>query len=327
MSKFIKHEQDAAVYDERMTLEIKAYVVNLLKKFNPSVFINGDVNLLRKTTNENALKANQLVKFDNLETREVFISSQSDNHQIPVTLFTTSDVRRDTPIVVFIHGGGFTFDSRETHYHGVASLAAHSRTIWISIEYRLTPEHKFDTQLRDCKDVLERVLKNRAEFGGANDCKIGICGDSAGGNLAAVLAHEYKKELSFQVLIYPLLDFANKYDSNKEFSHDIYLLTPELLDFFGKNLISDPEMAKNDRVSPMLKKDFSNLPKSLIVSAELDPLVDQAKLYEEKSIKSNSQCDLRVVKGTTHGFFSNGLILKTAFNEAQNFILDFLLKI
>lgn len=163
----------------------------------------------------------------------------------------------------------------DTHHHACASLASASRTVWVSVDYRLGPEHKFETQLSDYRSALEWIAANREQFGVASNAKLGVSGDSAGGHIAALLSHEYKSKIDFQVLVYPCVHLNIHLPSNDEFNSDCFFLMPELLSYFGKNYLESIEQANTELVSPMLKKDFTNLPQSLIILAQLDPLVDQ----------------------------------------------------
>jgi acetyl esterase len=322
-NEFIRIENGVPV-DERMTTETKEYMRDMLRSINLNDVAKLDASVLRKAVNELALEINKEVTFDNLTTKDTFILNPDDNFNVPIRIFTPTQVKPSSPITVFFHGGGWTINSIETHHLCVASLASHSKTIWISVEYRLAPEHRFHTQLSDCKLVLERVLSNREEFGGDAACQVGVCGDSAGGHYSAILSHDYRHQLSFQVLVYPCVDLFTNYESSELFTSDAYYLTPTLINFFLKSLLDDDvEMKKSQLISPLFRENFANLPKCLIIAAELDPLVDQSKVYHKKLLDHNNECDLKIVKGTIHGFFNNGYFLKDAFNDAQDRILEF----
>jgi acetyl esterase len=192
----------------------------------------------------------------------------------------------------------------------------------LSVDYRLAPEHTFETQIEDCRSVLEWVAKNKTQFS-SDSAKIGVSGDSAGGHYSAILTHEYRNLIDYQVLIYPCVDLINTYASNLEFSSECFWLTKDMIDFFIKNFILNLDDLATPKVSPLLNEDFTRLPKSLIIAAELDPLVDQIKAYHEKLKSSSNQSDLKIIKGTIHGFFHNGFFLKEALNETLQHISDF----
>ena len=160
----------------------------------------------------------------------------------------------------------------------MASLASATRSVWVSIEYRLGPEHKFNTQITDYRSSFEWIAAHRSELGVSEKAKIGVCGDSAGGHISTLISHEYKSQIDFRVLVYPCVHLAAHLPSNEEFSSDCHFLVKPLLEFFFNNYLENHDMANTELVSPLLKTDFDNLPPALIILAELDPLNDQAKL-------------------------------------------------
>ncbi|CAF0803730.1 unnamed protein product [Brachionus calyciflorus] len=307
--------------DERMTEETKNFVTSSLKVYKPSDVPKIDVKLSRQVRAANTERLLKTLNFDNLNSREVFVKNEDDDHQIPISIYVPKDVKSDSAITVFYHGGGWTFNSRDSHYFAVATLATLTKTIWVSVEYRLGPEHKFPQQISDCLYALKWVIENKGELGSPN-AKIGVSGDSAGGHFAAIMAHEFKQSLTYQVLIYPCVDLITIYDSYNQFSSDSYILTPDLIKFFIGNLLDDADLTI-PRASPLFNEDFSNLPKCLIICAELDPLVDQSHAYEKKLSENSIECSLKKVNGTIHGFFHNGHVLKNAFNEAVQHIGEF----
>lgn len=320
----MSNNNDANKLDDRMTEETKTFVSARLKIFNPSDYVKTPLEILRNGGHDELLRVNQSLKFENLESvREIFIKNLVDNFSIPVTIFAPTDAKKDAPIVVYYHGGGWIRGSREASYHACASMASKSRTIWVSVEYRLAPEYKFKTQLTDYIASFEFIEKNRELFS-SKEAKIGVSGDSAGGQIAALLTHKFKSIIDFQILIYPFVDLATHYKSADEFAAECYFLVPSMMHFMIDNYLEDIEMAKTAKVSPIFEEDFTKMPKCLIVAAELDPLVDQSKAYYAKYIQGNNQVDLKIVPGVIHGHFTNGVYSKLAFEETQNHILKFL---
>ena len=115
------------------------------------------------------------------------------------------------------------------------SLANSTSTVWLSVEYRLSPEHKYPVGLNDCKYVLDHVYNNKFEFS-SSDAKIGLGGDSSGGHYAALIANEFSSILDYQILIYPCIQLAEQYESQKELTKDCYILVPGNLVFSLKNI-------------------------------------------------------------------------------------------
>lgn len=318
-------ESETFDLDERMTEETKRFVVNSLRVIKPSQVPKIDINISRQARKANTQRLNAGLKFA-LKSKEFFIKNSIDEHEIPVTLYVPDDVKEDSPITIFYHGGGWTFGSRESHFYCVGTLATTSKTIWLSVDYRLAPESKFQTQISDCKSVVEWVVKNKSELGYPN-ATIGVCGDSAGGHLSAIIAHEHKASIDYQILVYPCVDLATHYDSIREFSKECYILTPEMIEFFARNLLTDHSEVHLPNVSPLFIEDYSNLPKCLIIAAELDPLIDNCRAYHKKLNENSIECDFKLVKGTIHGFFHNGILLKDAFNESLKHVAEFLEKL
>ncbi len=148
----------------------------------------------------------------------------------------------------------------------VKSLASSTSTVWLSVEYRLSPEYKFPVGLNDCKYVLDHVYNNISDFS-SSDAKIGLSGDSSGGHYAALLANEFNSMLDYQILIYPGLDLSKEYDSQKTMTKDCYLLVPELGKHYLENLIdgNSLELMKTEKLSPILFENLGLLPKTLII--------------------------------------------------------------
>ena len=154
-----------------------------------------------------------------------------------------------------------------------------------------------------------------------------MAGDSAGGQIAAVMAHHYKSTLDFQILIYPCVDNANHYPSWDEFKEECYFLTPQCMTGMFNYYIEEPEMATLPDVSPIFFDDFTNLPKSLLISAEMDLLNGGTQAYYEKILANNGSSEHHVVKGSIHGFFSFGLAMNNSFEEGTELIINFLSKL
>ncbi len=155
---------------------------------------------------------------------------------------------------------------------------------------------------------------------------MGLCGDSSGGTLSTILAHDFKEKIDYQILIYPSVNFGANYQSFQEFSKECYILVPEVLDYFMKNL-SDNPMQFVSHLSPIKYENFSKLAKCLIIAVELDPLIDDSKHYFQKLKQENVECDLKIINGIVHGYFSSPLIFKNAFAETENYVFDFFQKI
>lgn len=309
-------------FDPRMTEETKKHVTivhELTKQLNISIEEERKmIDLFDSETN----KAHQN---ENIEEKEYFIENKTDQYQIPVTAYIPKTISKDASIVVFIHGGGWSMFTRKTYRPALLYMAENSKKIWISIEYRLSPEYKHPIAITDCCSVVEWVNENKSKLFNSNEnVKIGISGDSCGGHLAACVSHKLRHLLSFQLLIYPWLDLTCSADSYKEFTAPIYILQPHLLERCMSRYIDNIEKRKDPDVSPLLNDGLVGLPKCLIVNAELEPFIGDSYAYNKKLIENGVSSQLYVVKGAIHGFFHSYLDYKNAFFESTNEMLKFL---
>ena len=308
--------------DERMTDETKLHVLKTLDSFKSRKNSNFDIEKLRKLGKIQARDANSSLKFDKLNIHEIKINNKMDDYEIPVSIYKPDDIIPNSPITIFYHGGGWTFGCRESYHYSVASLAESTKTIWLSVEYRLCPENKFPIPLTDCQSVLEYVYDNKVLFS-CEDAKLLICGDSAGGHFSALLSNDFSHLIDAQILIYPCVDIKPTYDSEKEFSGECYLLVPDLTDWFIGNLLKDETFLNSVFISPIFKDDFSKIPKTLLIAAELDRLVDHSRHYHKRLQECHVNSTLIIVKGAVHGFFSYPLQLENAFNELRDEFIKF----
>lgn len=168
-------------------------------------------------------------------------------------------------------------------------------------------------------------MKHKTEICSSNS-KLGLCGDSAGGTLSSILAHDFKEKIDYQILIYPGVNFDGIYNSFKEFSKECYIIVPEVLSYFARNLGENPIQFASS-LSPIKYEDFTKLSKCLIIAAELDPLIDDAKHYYQKLKQENIDCSLKIIDGVVHTYFSSPLIFKNAFADTENIMIEFFKKI
>ena len=286
--------------DDKMSDETKTFVLNTLKAMNPADITKLDTRVVTKLKEDQYEKLFGLVNnFNDLLTiDEIHVKkSENDNFEIPFTRYVPKNLNQPpASVTVFFHGGGYCINSRKTHHLTVGMLASKSNSIWLSVGYRKCPQVKFPTPVDDSRTCLEWVFNNYAES------KIGVCGDSSGAQIAAILAHEFKQKLNYQILIYPPVSFGGPYESYKLYQKDCYLLVPKVIKHFVDNLCDD--ITQHIELLEVINyKDFSNLAKCLIICAELDPLVDDSRNYYEKLKKENIDCEFLEIKGTIHGFF------------------------
>lgn len=310
--------------DDRLSNEAKNFITQSFKIARPADILKADLSLVRKMKDQACLNLNHIDNFDDLEIEDFVVRNIYDNHEILVRKFVPKALEKNPLITVFFHGGGFSLGSRITHHHTVGFLTRKTNSIWLSVEYRRCPdEGRYPIPYQDCRSVVEWAIENKNKLG--SECRqLGICGDSAGGQMASIIAHELKENLDYQILIYPCVHFSNDYQSAKDFTQECFFLVPEVVNFFRKNLTDQPELHA-DHLSPIMYNDFSKLPRCLIIAAELDPLVDQSKSYYNKLKDNKIDCQLGILAGTIHGFFSQPLMFQDAFKKVENLISSFLL--
>jgi acetyl esterase len=230
---------------------------------------------------------------------------------IPIRIYTPA-LEGPLPVVVFFHGGGFTIGSLTSHDPVAHKLAAESGAIVVSVDYRLAPEAKFPAAVEDSFAALEWVGANAASFGG-DPSRIAVCGDSAGGNLAAVcciLARETGgPNVAFQALIYPTTDARGGYPSIEENGEGLFLSADTMRWFYEHYSRTDDD--KHDwRCSPIAADDLSGLPPALIITAEYDPLRDEGEAYGEALRAAGNSVTIKRYDGMTHVFFQLGAMLE-----------------
>ncbi|MGH2905796.1 MAG: alpha/beta hydrolase [Solirubrobacterales bacterium] len=208
---------------------------------------------------------------------------------LPARLFTPSRARNSGPLLVFFHGGGWVLGSRDSHDGACQLLAEGSGVRVLSVEYRLAPEHPFPAAFDDALAAFRFVAANPEEFG-ADPARIAVGGDSAGGNLAAVVTNALRGEgplPAFQLLIYPVVDVSTQYPSYSDFAHGFYLTADRMRTFIAAYV---PEEDRGDpRAAPLLEQDLVGLPPTYICTALADPLRDEGEAYARRLDDANVQ--------------------------------------
>jgi acetyl esterase len=187
-------------------------------------------------------------------------------------------------------------------------LTAAAGVIVISVDYRLAPEHKFPAGFDDCVAAVRWAADNAASLGG-DPSRLGVGGDSAGGNLAAATAIALRDNggpaLQLQLLIYPACDFTADNDSLED-NAEGYLLTRESIEQFADWYLPDREARHDPRASPQLAPHHTDLPRAWVQTAEYDPLRDEGRHYAETLAKAGVEVEYKCYSGMVHGFARMG---------------------
>ena len=225
-------------------------------------------------------------------------------HYRPVTA-------KPTPLLVFFHGGGWTIGDLDTH-DALCRLTCRDADVHVlSVDYRLAPEHRAPAAVEDAYAAFRWAHEHAADLGAIPD-KVAVGGDSAGGNLAAVVSQLARDDRAtqdptgplpvLQWLIYPRTDFTAKTRSLSLFAEG-FLLTKADMDWFEAGYLGGSGIEPTDpRVSPLLADTLSGLPPALIVTAGFDPLRDEGDRYAAALRDAGTPVDLRSIGSLTHGF-------------------------
>jgi acetyl esterase len=278
-----------------------------------------DIKTLRKNSESAARLGSRL--FD----KKVSIAkvTDADADGIPLRIYQNS-TKNNQRVIIYYHGGGFVLYGLESHDNVCRRLSKMNDCVVVSVDYRLAPEFTFPAAHEDAFLSILWVVKNIISYGG-NPLDLIVGGDSAGGNLAACMAHRCKKEgirLSAQVLIYPWVD-GKLNNPSIDRNGEGYLLTKETMFWFQKQYTPRKEDQCLSAVSPCYEADFTGLAPAFILTAQFDPLVDDGSKYYQQLLHAGNNVHYHEYAGLVHGFISipgvdpNGM---RAFADIKDFL-------
>ena len=242
------------------------------------------------------------------------LTASGPHGDIALRLYRPADADRPAPTLVYYHGGGWTMGDLDTHDVLCRQLAHESGFVVVSVDYRMGPEHRFPAAVDDVL-AATRWLQAQADSLGLDASRFAVGGDSAGGNLAAVVALAWRDAgeavpLKFQLLIYPATDMrmgAPSHTSNGQG----YLLTADTIQYFRSHYLA-PEEYADWRASPLLHADLSGLPPALVITAGFDPLRDEGRQYADALSAAGSPAQYVCFERQIHGFITMGRLLGEA---------------
>ena len=239
----------------------------------------------------------------------------------------------NAPTVIFFHGGGWVAGDLETHDRQARNLVIETGAVVISVDYRRPPETRFPGAFEDAFAATRDVIDRLSEFGG-DISRLGVAGDSAGGNLAATTALACRDagiKLAGQLLVYPVTDvvgnFADaaenaKFPSRAE-NAEGYFLTRATMAWFAGHYLADKAAGADWRVSPLRAKTLAGVAPAVVTTAWFDPLRDEGAAYAKALQAAGVPVNYHPGEGLIHGYFGLGEASETARAEAQRARADF----
>lgn len=249
--------------------------------------------------------ANQLVAGKSLQpvaARELRIPLAEAT--IGARLYTPDGLAPGSGLLVFYHGGGWVLGDMDTHDTTCRTLAAQAGVRVLSVHYRMAPEHRFPTAAQDAVAAYRYAAANAADLG-ADPALIAVGGDSAGGNLAAVVSHLATREdgpaPAFQLLFYPATDATVRRRSRELFADGLFL-TDAAIDWFLGHYVPDHGQRADPRLSVLLAEDLSGLPAAYIATAGFDPLRDEGEAYAQRLAAAGVPVSHHRQRDLIHGY-------------------------
>jgi acetyl esterase len=296
-----------------------------VKRFLDALAAGKPPNALETTVEERRRGLAELMKLAGPETAVDRVEDRTlpgpGGQALGVRIYTPLDAKTNLlPGLIYFHGGGLVAGTVATHDSIGRTLASSGACRVVSIDYRLAPEHPFPAALDDALAAVTHISAHAAEFG-IDGRRLGICGDSAGGTLAAATAQAVARigspRLALQLLICPILDYSRSTDSRRDLASG-YLVDQATLDHDLLHYARPGTDPADPRISPLRAGDVAGLPRTLIHTAEFDPLRDEGRDYFERLARAHAEVSYTCHPGMIHLFYGLGAVIpyaRTAFEQ------------
>jgi acetyl esterase len=250
------------------------------------------------------------------------LSAPGPKGPVPLRLYrphatAAGGTERPAPVLVYFHGGGWVIGDLDTHDALCRDLADQSGCVVVSVDYRMGPEHRFPAAPEDCL-AATRWVRDHAEALNVDASRLAVGGDSAGGNLAAVVSIAARDAgdlpIAFQLLIYPAT-VQRRFTHSNAVNGQGLLLTVDSMRYFHDHYIEEEQHDFDWRAAPLLREDLQGLPPALVLVAGYDPLCDEGTAYAQRLTQAGNSATLVNFSRQIHGFITMGKVLEEA-NEA-----------
>ncbi|MDI1449977.1 alpha/beta hydrolase [Polyangium sp. 6x1] len=249
---------------------------------------------------------------------------RGDAGPIPARKYVPEGLAAPSPCVVFYHGGGFVTGDLDTHDTFCRQLAVEGHVRVIAVDYRLAPEHRFPAAVDDGVAAFRDVAARAADFG-VDPARIAVMGDSAGGNLSAVVSLKTRGEThrpALQVLLYPALDATCAHRSHAVFANG-WMLTKGMIDWYYEHYLGpDPATRRNVDASPLLAPSVEGAPPALVFTAGFDPLRDEGVAYVERLTAAGVPARHACHESMIHGFVLTGGVAPACREETSRIVRE-----
>ncbi len=253
------------------------------------------------------------------DVREVTLDGPAGT--VRARVYRPLGVAAPAPCLVFFHGGGWTLGSLDSHDAPCRAFAAGAGCVVVSVDYRLAPEHPFPAAVDDATAAFRAVVAAPQRFG-IDPARVAVGGDSAGGNLAAVVCLDTRGDAirpCFQLLIYPGVDMSMSFPSIESLGRGFFL-ERSTMDWFLDHYVPSREDRKGPRASPLFATSHEGLPPAFVVTAGFDPLRDEGRAYAKALTDAGVRCDERCYGGLFHGFLHTWGVLRAARSPLEDMV-------